>query len=77
MAIAFVLVNTEAGREKEVHDHLQRLPDVIELVPLFGEHDFIVKMEGASLEQIGAAILNAVRPIPGVLATKTLTGTKF
>lgn len=77
MAIAFVLVQAEAGREKEVYDGLLKISEIHELVPLFGEYDLIGKVEAADLDAIGSVIVNQIRMTPGVTSTKTLAGTKF
>lgn len=76
MTVAYVLVQTEPGREKEVHDALLGVPVVAELMPLFGEYDLIAKVSGADPEAIQGLILGSFRTIPGVLSTKTLVGAK-
>ncbi|MBI4451680.1 Lrp/AsnC ligand binding domain-containing protein, partial [Candidatus Woesearchaeota archaeon] len=45
---------------------------VKELHVLFGEWDMIVKLELSSPEELGAFVLNNIRPIPGVRMTSTM-----
>ena len=62
MAIGFVLISAAPAHEHEVYNKLSKVPQIVELHPLFGEYDLVV---------------NKIRSIDGVIDTKTLTGTKF
>lgn len=77
MAIAYVLVSTDPGKEHEVYNHLLKVPEVRDLVPLFGEYDLICKIEAADLDNLGQTILGQIRSISGVVNTRTLTATKL
>ena len=72
MVIAFVLVTTAAGKEREVFEDIGKVPGVKDVHPLFGEYDIIIKVEAASHEDIGNVVVDFIRNIPGVLDTKTL-----
>ncbi len=74
MTVAYALVQTEPGREQEVHDALLGVPDVVELMPLFGESDLIAKVSGADPQAIQGLVLGNFRTTPGVRSTKTLVG---
>lgn len=73
MNIYYILINTEPLKEHHVYTTLKKLSEVVEVHPLFGEYDQIVKIE-ADDEDIGKLIINKIRTIDGVLTTKTLTG---
>ena len=45
--------------------------------PLFGEFDFITKVEAENHNKLGSIVVNKIRSIEGVTSTKTLTGIKF
>jgi DNA-binding Lrp family transcriptional regulator len=77
MALGFILISTEAGRDREVYDLLLKVPEVKEMMPLFGEFDLIAKIEANSFDELGHVVNERVRSISGVTDTKTLTGTKF
>lgn len=77
MAIGFVLINVAPAQEHEVYNKLSTIPQVVELHPLFGEYDLIVKIDANDFEELGAIIVNKIRSITGVLDTKTLTGLSF
>lgn len=77
MAIGFVLISTAPGKEHEVYNELKKIPEIIELHPLFGEFDLIAKLETKDFNQLGEIVVEKIRMIDGVIDTKTLTGIKF
>ena len=74
MAIGFVLLHISPLHEYEVFNKLSKFHEVIELHPIFGEYDLIVKIQAEDYESIGKIVLNKIRTIEGVVDTKTLTG---
>jgi DNA-binding Lrp family transcriptional regulator len=77
MAIGFVLISAAPAHEHEVYNKLLKVPQIIELHPLFGEYDLIAKIEADDFESLGDIVVKKIRTIEGVIDTKTLTGTKF
>ena len=77
MAIGFVLINAAPAHEHEVYNKLSKVPEIIELHPLFGEYDLIAKIESEDFNQLGQIVVDKIRTIKGVIDTKTLTGIKF
>ena len=77
MAIGFVLISAAPAHEHEVYNKLSKIPQIVELHPLFGEYDLIAKIEANDFEELGTIIVNKIRSITGVLDTKTLTGLTF
>jgi DNA-binding Lrp family transcriptional regulator len=77
MAMGFVLINVAPAQEHEVYNQLSKIPQVVELHPLFGEYDLIAKIDANDFEELGTIIVNKIRSITGVLDTKTLTGLSF
>ena len=76
MAIGFVLINTAPAHEHEVYTKLSKIPEIVELHPLFGEFDLIAKVEPEDFEKLGELVVKKIRSIKGVIDTKTLTGTQ-
>lgn len=72
-----MLIKTVPQREREVYDALLKVSEIVELHPLFGEYDFIAKMEASDHDALGHTIVSHIRSIGGVMETKTFTGTKF
>ena len=77
MAVGFVLIKAAPAHEHEVYNKLSKVPEIVELHPLFGEYDFIAKIEAENFEKLGSIVVNKIRIIKGVIDTETLTGTKF
>lgn len=77
MAIGYVLLEVEAGKEREVYRALQAIDGLAEVFPLFGQFDFIAKVEARDFDDLGKIIVTNVRTIPGVRSTQTLTVTKM
>jgi len=76
MAIGFVLINAAPAHEHEVYNKLSKVPEIVEVHPLFGEFDIIAKIEADDFERLGKLVVNKIRSIDGVIDTKTLTGTE-
>ena len=76
MAIGFVLINTAPTHEHEVYTKLSKVPEIVELHPLFGEFDLIAKIEPEDFEKLGTLVVEKIRSIKGVIDTKALTGTQ-
>jgi DNA-binding Lrp family transcriptional regulator len=77
MTIAYVLITILPSYEHDVNNKLSKVAEIIELYPLFGEYDFIVKIEAKDYEKLAEILINKIRPIKGIIDTKTLTGVKF
>ena len=77
MVIGFVLISTAPAKEHDVYHELQKIPEIVDLHPLFGEYDFIAKIETDDFNKLGQIVVNKIRKIKGVIDTKTLTGIKF
>ncbi|AGT35056.1 MAG: Lrp/AsnC ligand binding domain-containing protein [Thermofilum sp.] len=71
-AVAYVLINCDIGKEKEVLEELKKIPGVIEAHLLYGVYDIIVKATGKNNTEIREMILTKIRRIPGVKRTLTM-----
>ena len=76
MAIGFALLSISPLHEKSVFDTLKSIPEIIEIHPLFGEYDILVKIECSDIDGIGQVIIKKIRSLKGIVDTKTLIGTK-
>ena len=52
MPLAFVLVNVEAGTDKEVLDNIKKVPEVKQAYMVYGVYDIIVMLESETLEKL-------------------------
>ena len=76
MAIGFALLSISPLHEKTVYEKLTNISEIVEVHPLFGEFDILVKIEASDIDSIGNIVVNKIRAIQGVMDSKTLIGTK-
>lgn len=84
MALGVILINTKDEKEHDVYKELEKdrdykkneTPHLIELAPLFGEHDILCIAEADNFDVLGHYIAH-VQAIDGVVATKVLTGIRY
>ena len=69
----FIMINVEPGTEKQVHDALEKIKGIREVVPVYGERDFIAIANVESISDLNKAVLN-IREINGVTYTQTILG---
>ena len=70
-AKAFVLIETAAGRNKEVGNALKKLPGIKSVDVVTGPYDIIAIIEGESLNDIGELVTGNIHPIAGISRTVT------
>ena len=68
-----ITINVEQGTEKAVHDELMAIKGIREVVPVYGEHDFIAIADVESISDLNRAVLN-IREISGISYTQTILG---
>ncbi len=73
MVAAVCMINVELGKEIQVRRELSMFEGVKELLHLFGEYDFMVIIKAGDLRQVNY-IVDKIREIDGVTATKTIIG---
>jgi len=73
MVVAVCFINTELGKEVTVRSRLSMFQGVRTVIELFGEYDFMLIIDAESLRQVNY-IVDHVREIDGVKATKTIIG---
>jgi DNA-binding Lrp family transcriptional regulator len=76
MPFGFVLINTATTQEHEIYNTLTRIPEIMEIHPLFGEYDLIAKLYMDNYEDLESIIVNKIKILKGVIDTKVLTGNK-
>ncbi len=69
----FIMINVEPGTEKAVHDSLEKVRGVREVVPVYGERDFIAIADVESISDLNRAVLS-IREINGITYTETILG---
>jgi len=77
MATGFVLITTKPGKEHDVRNCLDKIEHVTNRWMLFGEYDLIAKVECEEEYTLTKVIVEDIRPIEGILDTKTLLGAEI
>ena len=72
MATGFVLITTKPGMEQDVRNNLDGIEHVTNRWMLFGEYDLIAKVEANEEYTLTKVIVEEIRPIAGIIDTKTL-----
>lgn len=70
-AKAFVLIETEVGKTREVVAALQKLNGVVSVDTVTGPYDIIAILQGESLNDIGDLVTGKIHPVPGISRTVT------
>ena len=77
MAIGFVLITTQPGRENEVRTTLDSIEYVTDRWMLFGEYDLIARVQADDEYTLTRCIVEDIRIISGIADTKTLIGAEL
>jgi DNA-binding Lrp family transcriptional regulator len=77
MTVGYVLVTATPTKELEVFGRLLKIKGAIEVCPVLGPVDFIVKMEAENHDAIAEVVLKRIRTISGVMSTKTFLEDEF
>ena len=72
LAIAFILVNVDAGKEKEIIQELRAIGNVRGVYFVYGVYDIVVKIETQSQKQLKDIITWKIRQLEGIRSTQTL-----
>ena len=72
MQEAYVLLNSESGKEDSLIQSIRRIPDVYNVVGVYGVYDIIVQVRAGQSNEVEEAI-SKIRELPSVKATFTMT----
>ena len=71
MAKAYVLIETQVGKTKQVVEAIGKLQGVVSVDSVTGPYDAIAIVQGETLNDIGELIVSKVHPIAGISRTVT------
>ncbi|MEB2792643.1 MAG: Lrp/AsnC ligand binding domain-containing protein [Caldisphaeraceae archaeon] len=71
MSEAIVMINTDVGKENEIFDKLNNMPEVKKIYLVYGIHDIIVFIEAENMERLRSLITDKIRKLDGVKSTLT------
>lgn len=69
---AYVLINTELGREPEVTEALRGVKEITAIHSLYGIYDVIVEVEAETMDKVKEVVFNHIRRLGQVKNTITL-----
>lgn len=72
MPMAFVLINTEMGSEREVLAALRKISDVKEAYFVYGVYDIVAKVESDSMDRLKDVVTWNIRRLNKVRSTLTM-----
>jgi DNA-binding Lrp family transcriptional regulator len=72
MPLAFVLVNVEAGTDKEVLQNIKKISEVKTAYMVYGVYDIIVMLESDTLEKLREMVTKKIRQLDKVRSTMTM-----
>ncbi len=71
MVQAYILIQTEVGRARDVAAAVAEIPGVVRVDAVTGPYDVVVLTEAHSIDELGTMIVSKVQAVPGI--TRTLT----
>ena len=71
MVQAYILIQTEVGRARDVAGQISDLAGVVRVDAVTGPYDVVVLTEANSVDELGKLIVSKVQLVPGI--TRTLT----
>ena len=69
---AYVLLNTELGKEPEVIQAMKGNKEIKNIYSLYGIYDIIIEVEADTMERVKEVVFNQVRRLDNVKSTITL-----
>ncbi len=73
MPIAFVLINSELGKEENILKELRSIENITEAHFVYGVYDIIAKVEAESMEKLKEIVTFKIRRLSDVRSTLTMT----
>jgi len=77
LAVGFVLITTEPGKEVSVREKVAEIDCVKGIWVVFGNFDCFVKVEADDESELTGAIVQGIRSVPGIIDTRTLIGAEI
>jgi len=72
MAMAYVLINSEVGKEDEVIAQLRKMEGVKEVNFVYGVYDIVTKVETDDVKKLKEVVIARIRRLDFVKSTLTM-----
>ncbi len=73
MPLAFILINSELGKEEDVLKELRSIENVKEVHFVYGVYDIIAQVEAENMEKLKEIVTFKIRRLNDVRSTLTMT----
>ncbi|GAB2918248.1 Lrp/AsnC ligand binding domain-containing protein [Micromonospora sp. NPDC003197] len=71
MVQAYILIQTEVGRARDVAASITDIPGVVRVDAVTGPYDVVVLTEAHNVDELGKMIVSKVQLVPGITRTVT------
>jgi len=68
MAIAYILIKTVAGQERDLYYKFYYFPEVCEAYPLLGEYSLILKIKADTQEDLGYIATDKIGTLENIVS---------
>ncbi|MHA1685340.1 MAG: Lrp/AsnC family transcriptional regulator [Candidatus Heimdallarchaeaceae archaeon] len=72
MSLAYILINSEIGKEQEVLKQLQEIPNLVEAHVVYGIYDIIAKVAAEDMTAIKQVVTDSLKNLTQIRSTMTL-----
>jgi DNA-binding Lrp family transcriptional regulator len=77
MAIAYVLIKTSPGYERDVFYKLRNVTGICEAHPVIGRYNIIAKIKAEDYENLGYVVVDKINHLEHISSTEVLAATLF
>mgnify|MGYP006327307547 FL=1 len=69
---AYILIQSEVGKAAAVAHQVRSIPGVVGADDVTGPYDVVVRVEAASMDELGRLVVGQVQAIDGITKTTTM-----
>ena len=73
MTNAYILIQTQAGKEARVAASVRALPGVLETASVVGPYDVVARAQAEDVNKLAKLVASRIRALDGVMRTITCT----
>ncbi|MGI8756066.1 MAG: Lrp/AsnC family transcriptional regulator [Acidimicrobiales bacterium] len=69
---AYILIQAEVGKAASVAEEVRQLPGVVAADDVTGPYDVVVRVQAASMDDLGKLVVSRVQMLDGITKTTTM-----
>ncbi|HWJ61689.1 MAG TPA: Lrp/AsnC ligand binding domain-containing protein [Acidimicrobiales bacterium] len=69
---AYILIQTEVAKAASVATEVRQIPGVVAADDVTGPYDVVVRVEAASMDELGRLVVSRVQMLEGITKTTTM-----